>query len=80
MNLYQVYVGGYEWCYFVFSTSRNRARSICVGHTGDEEYTDLGCITLKKDVGGVEQIIDNPDDDGYDRVMALGFDYKNKEE
>lgn len=29
MNLYQVYVGDHEWCYFVFSTSRNRARSIC---------------------------------------------------
>jgi hypothetical protein len=80
MNLYQVYVGDHEWCYFVFSTSRNRAKSICVGHNADEEYTELGCLTLKKDVGGIEQIVDNPEDDGYDRVTASGFGYSNEEE
>jgi len=81
VNLYIVHVGDHEWCYFVFAGSANRARSICVHHFAEEEYIDLRAYLLNKDVGGqTDVVVDCPEDDGYDRVTALGRRYMSEEE
>ena len=85
VNLYWVQVGyeEFSWGYFVFATSRNRAKSICVHHFHEEEeYIDFRTRTLKKNVNMVrrDSIIDSPDDPGYGRVTELGFYYVDEKE
>ena len=81
MNLYLVYVGRFEWCCFVFTTSRNRAKMLVMQCFGtDDPYTDYRCITKQKDVGGTERVIDWQEDEEYYRVTELGFSYKEPED
>ena len=83
MNLYQV-MPNYEYTYFVFAETRNKAKAACVRWYVDEgeEYTDMRCRTLAKDVPDhlLEQlnhiyVIDSPNSEGYKIVKELGFEY-----
>jgi hypothetical protein len=81
INLY--WVCGCEWKYgvYVFTTSRNRAKSMAVGIFDESDiYTDMRCKTLKKDVGGRECVVDCELDDGYEKVVSLGFQFKSESE
>lgn len=78
VNLYSVVLGD-QWGYFVFAKSRNRARSLCVHHFAEEEYLDLSAYLLKKDVGGKTDVcVDCEEDEGYKRVLELGFGYREE--
>jgi len=80
VNLYWVLVCD-DWGYFVFAKSANRAKSISVHHFAEEEYIDMRAYLKNKDVGGkTDVIVDCSDDDGYDRVTALGHRYMSEEE
>lgn len=80
MNLYQVYPTTYDYCYFVFAKTANRAKSLCTHYnTVDEDYIDLRCRLLKKNVGGEETVVDHPLDKDYARVLAEGFKYIEEE-
>ena len=76
MNLYMVLDNSYEWCCFVFDTSRNRAKK----RVADEfycEYIDMRCKTLKKGVNiPIPMLVTHPDDNGYDMVLNLGYQYE----
>lgn len=84
MNLYQV-MPNYEYTYFVFAKTRNKAKAACVRRYVDEgeEYTDMRCKTLVKDVPShlIERlnhiyVIGSPGDEGYEVVKELGFEYE----
>ena len=83
MNLYFVTDCCYESGAFVFAESGNKAKSMMVNHFSDDEpYTYWRYQTLVKNVdekqGG--KIIDYYDDDGYDYVQQLGFEFKEETE
>ena len=87
VNLYQVMPRTYEYSYFVFAESRNEAKALCVDRNasstdGDENYINLRCKTLKKDVDESYYctVIEAPEDKGYEYVKMLGFDYYTNEE
>lgn len=79
MNLYVVYPSDNEWSCYIISTTRNRAKNE-VAKWFDLDYADMRCRTIKKDVGNKEMIIDTPDADGYDIVLASGRKYIEKED
>lgn len=81
VNLYQVSPSSYDYCYFVFTRSRNKAKQLCTHYNDDsEDYTDLRCKLCEKNVNPEyeNKVVDNPDDKDYGYVCSLGFEY-NKE-
>lgn len=59
MNLYKVMPITYDWCCYIFAETRNKAKSMLVGHFDDDnKYIDFRCETIKKNVDGNSQICD----------------------
>ena len=79
MNLYWV-CDNNEYGAYVFAETRNRARSMMVGHFYDEEYIYLKAYLKKRDVGGEEAIVDDDTDKDYKRVTDLDFRFMTEEE
>ena len=80
MNLYSVWDRNYEWCCFVFDTTRNRAK-LRVAESFGEDYIDMRCKTLKKGVNvPYPMLVDCDDADGYDIVLQCGYHYATEEE
>lgn len=84
MNLYQV-MPNYEYTYFVFAKTRNKAKAACVRRNVDEgeEYTDMRCKTLVKDIPdfpvedwGDVVVVEGEGDSAYEVVKELGFEYE----
>lgn len=83
MNLYKV-MPNYEYTYFVFAPTRNKAKAACVGFSHeDEKYTDMRCRTLVKDIPcfpcddlGAVCVVDDVDDSAYEIVKELGFHFE----
>ena len=83
VNLYLVSPNNdYDYGYFVFASSRGKAKSLCVGYNNpDEQYLDFRINLMAKDVGGENNIVvDCPEDDGYKRVLATGHSYREQED
>lgn len=79
VNLYAVYPSSYDYCYFVFSKTANKAKSYCVNRMSDDEpYIDFRIITLKKDVDSEYEftVVDSEDDKEYEYIQKLGFGFK----
>ena len=81
MNLYMVYPKDYDWSCFVIAENRNRAKVLITGYFhSDDHYTDYRVRTLTKGIGDKDMVIDSPDAEGYDLVLAAGFEYQEDEE
>lgn len=79
-NLYMVLDANYDWCCFAFDISRNRAKMRVAKEFGCE-YTEMRCKTLRKGVNvPLPMLVDSPDAEGYDMVLACGYHYKTEEE
>ena len=80
MNLYMVTDSNYEWCCFVFETSRNRAK-LWVSKSFDESYISLRCKTLKKGINlSLPMLVDDVDSEGYDIVLECGYRFATEDE
>lgn len=80
MNLYMVTDSNYEWCCFVFDTSRNRAK-LQVSKYFDESYISLRCKTLKKGINlSQPMLVDYPEAEGYDIVLDCGYHFATEDE
>jgi hypothetical protein len=81
INLYWVFSNA-DWGFYVFTTSRNRAKTLCLHYfRSDDQYTDYRVHTFKKNVGGESDVVvASPDDKGYDRVLMLGYRYRDEGE
>lgn len=82
VNLYWVNVGEHRYGYYVFASTPNKARALCVNqNSDDEEYINLRAYLRAKDVGGENNVVvDCPEDKGYPRVLAAGYYYSDAEE
>lgn len=82
VNLYSVQVGDEPYGYYVFTSTPNKARYLCVRRNSDnEEYICLRAYIMKKNVGGVNNIVvEYLDDDQYQRVTDAGCSYIEEEE
>lgn len=79
MNLYCIWNKDYEWCCFVFETTRNRAKHRGASYFG-ERYIDMRCQTLKKGVNmPTPHVVDDIDAPGYDMVLKLGYSFAEEE-
>lgn len=79
MNLYCIWDRDYEWCCYVFETTRNKAKERASGYFG-EEYIDMRCKTLKKGVNvPVPHVVDSDTAPGYDMVLKLGYSFAEEE-
>ncbi len=80
MNLYKVMDANYDWCCFVFETTRNRAK-LRVAESLGQEYIDMRCKTLKKGVNVPRPMtVDDETAEGYDMVVQCGYGYSYEEE
>ena len=80
MNLYMVTDSNYEWCCFVFDTSRNRAK-LWVSNHFDESYISLRCKTLRKGINlSQPMLIDDPASEGYNLVLECGYRFATEDE
>jgi hypothetical protein len=82
VNLYYVHQENAEYGLFVFASTHNKAKSLCVNHfTDDEPYIDMRARIMVKNVGGTSNIVVDSDmDDAYKRVLAVGCGFINEEE
>lgn len=79
MNLYSVSDCNYEWCCFVFDTSRNRAK-MRVAKYFDMDYIDMRCKLCKRGVNiSMPMIVDDETSDGYDVVLNCGYHYLSED-
>ena len=74
MNLYSVNCSE-DWQVFVFAETRNRAKMMFLDWYGDCFYIDIRARILKKDTGGIAEVVDTDWEDNYKRVTDLGFRY-----
>ena len=80
MNLYRVSNKDYEWCCYVFETTRNKAKAFGASCFG-EDYTDMRCTTLKKGINvDRPRVVDCEDDEGHDIVLKCGYRFATEEE
>jgi len=80
MNLYWVSVD-YEYGYFVFAETANRAKSLCTKRNDDnEKYIYLRACLKSKNVEGPETVVDCEDDIDYQRVLDAGCRFMNEQE
>ena len=70
MNLYKVSDASYAWCAFTFAVKANYAK-LMVAHEFNEEYINLRCKTIKKDVGGEPEVCDG----NSERLLECGAQY-----
>lgn len=83
VNLYAVYPNSYDYCYFVFARTSNKAKAYCVNRMSDDElYIDFRISTLKKDVGSEYEftVVDSENDKEYEYIQKLGFGFKEWED
>lgn len=82
VNLYFVHQEYAEYGCFVFASTRNKAKSLCVNHfTDDESYIDMRSRTMAKNVGGRNNVVvDCQYDDAYKRVLDAGCEFISDEE
>lgn len=79
MNLYSVCNKDYEWCCYVFETTRNKAKERGSGFLG-ERYIDTRCKTLNKGVNvPTPHVVKSTDDPGYEMVLKLGYSFAEEE-
>jgi hypothetical protein len=81
VNLYWVNVVDKPYGYFVFASTANKAKTLCVYHNSDdEEYINLRAYIIARSVGGANNIVvDSSDDKDYSRVLATGNKYYDEE-
>jgi hypothetical protein len=81
VNLYWVNVLDEPYGYFVFASTENKAKALCVFHNSDdEEYINFRAYIIAKNVGGANNVVvDSPDDKDYGRVLATGNKYYDEE-
>ena len=81
VNLYCV-SNLYDYCWFVFAETANRAKALCVNYfTDDEPYINMRAKIIKKDVGGeTDIVVDSETDKDYGRVLAAGGRFLSEEE
>lgn len=77
INLYFVNVVDEPYGYFVFASTANKAKALCVyRNSDDEEYIYLRAYIRAKNVGGTNNVmVESPDDNDYSRVLATGNKY-----
>lgn len=70
-----------DYGYFVFASSRGKAKSLCVGYNSpNEEYLDFRINLMAKDVGGENNVVvDDYLDKNYKRVLATGNYYSEED-
>lgn len=81
VNLYRVSPSSYDYCYFVFARSRNKAKQLCTHYNDDsEDYIDLRCSLCEKNVNPEyeNKVIDSQADKEYEYVRSLGFEYSEE--
>ena len=80
LNLYMVMDSNYDWCCYVFETSRNRAK-LRVADEFDFNYLDMRCKTLKKGVNfPYAKLVEDKESKGYDIVKQCGYEYDELED
>ena len=80
MNLYSVTDKTYDWCCYVFATTRGRAKALGASYIG-VDYIDARCSTLKRGVNfSQEMVVDDTDSPGYEMVLKCGYEFADEEE
>jgi hypothetical protein len=81
VNLYCVGPVNAEYSCFVFASTANKARALCVNHFSDDEaYIDMRAYLRQKNVGGQNNVIVDSDfDKDYGRVTAAGCYYSSED-
>lgn len=81
VNLYWVREYDESYGYFVFASTANKARSLCVYRNSDnEEYINLRAYLKAKNVGGKNNVVVEAEfDKDYDRVLATGNGFRSED-
>jgi hypothetical protein len=82
VNLYCVWPDNAEYSYYVFASSRNKAKALCIHHfTDSEEYIDFRTHIIAKNIGGKNNVVvDYPDGEQYERVLRYCGGYIEESE
>jgi radical SAM superfamily enzyme with C-terminal helix-hairpin-helix motif len=82
VNLYWVTGCDEHYGYFVFASTPNKARALCVRkNSDDEDYISLRAYIMARNVGGLNNVVvEDETDRDYPRVLAAGCRFCTEEE